>query len=324
MPQPQKRRLSKLEREARQWTLRMLDDPDKHGPAFEAWVSGDARRRAAYVLMETRLGRLTHAARTLDMPRLAPVRARRRMPTAAMLSAGLVAIAVAGWQIAAHLRAPQVTELASRETGIRVAALADRSVVTLDKGARLRVAYTEKTRHVTLSGGRARFSVSADAARPFVVLAGGGSITARGTVFDVVSTAPCALDVVLIEGTVDVVQPCPARAASRAAVRLTAGTRITYAPGTPPDAPPHMTRGADTGWAGGRRTFRGLPLAAVIAETNRYAVRPIVLADPAIGRAPVVAEFDVRETERAARQLARALGLAVDDSDPDAIVLRRE
>ncbi|MBA4758986.1 FecR domain-containing protein [Sphingosinicella sp.] len=323
MPQPPKRPLSKLEREARQWTLRMLDDPARHGPAFEAWIAGDARRRAAYARMETRLGRLTTAARTLDMPRLAPAAPRRRMAAAAMLSAGLVAVAVAAWQIAAHFRAPQVTDLA-RENGIRVAALADRSVVTLDKGARLRVAYTEKTRHVTLIGGRARFSVSADAARPFVVLAGGGSVTARGTLFDVVSTAPCTLDVVLIEGTVDVVQPCPSRAAHRAAVRLTAGTRITYAPGTPPDAPPHMTRGADTGWAGGRRTFRGMPLAAVIAETNRYALRPIVLADAEIGRAPVVAEFDVRETERAARQLARALGLAVDVSDPDEIVLRRE
>jgi transmembrane sensor len=322
MPQPPKRQLSKLEREARQWTLRMLDDPARHGPAFEAWIAGDARRRAAYARMETRLGRLTNAARALDMPRLAPARARRRMPAAAMLSAGLVAIAVAGWQITAHFYARPVADPA-RENGIRVAALADRSVVTLDKGARLRVAYSEKTRQVTLIGGRARFSVSADAARPFVVLAGGGSVTARGTLFDVVSTAPCALDVVLIEGTVDVVQPCPARAARRAAVRLTAGTRITYAPGMP-DAPPHMTRGEDTGWAGGRRTFRGMPLADVVAETNRYAVRPIVLAEVEIGRAPVVAEFDVRETERAARQLARALGLAVDVSDPDEIVLRRE
>lgn len=322
MPQPPRRPHSKLEREARQWTLRMLDDPIKHGPAFEAWVSGDARRRQVYDRMEIKLGRLTHAARTFDMPRLARAPARRRMPAAAMLSAGLVATLIAGWQIAPHFRARPVADPA-RENSIRVAALADRSVVTLDRGARLRVAYTGKTRQVTLIGGRARFSVTADAARPFVVLAGGGSVTARGTLFDVVSTAPCALDVVLIEGTVDVVEPCPPRASRRAAMRLTAGTRITYAPGSP-DAPPHMTRGADTGWAGGRRTFRGMPLADVVAETNRYAVRPIVLADAELGRAPVVAEFDVRETERAARQLAGALGLEVDVGDPDEIVLRRE
>jgi len=321
MPQPPKRPLSKREREARQWTLRMLDDPAKHGPAFEAWVSGDARRREVYDRMQRKLDRLTGAARLLEPPRLAP-RPRERTRTAATLSAGLVAVVVAGWLIAAHLRQPAAIELASVGE-VRVRALADNSVVTLGKETRLRVAYTGKTRHVTMIGGRARFSVSPDADRPFVVFAGGGSVTARGTVFDVVSTAPCTLDVVLIEGTVDVVQPCPAREARRAAVRLTAGTRITYASGTP-DAAPHMTRGEDTGWAGGRRTFQGMPLAAVVAETNRYAVRPIVLANAEIGREPVVAEFDVRETERAARQLAGALGLAVDVSDPDEIVLRRE
>lgn len=325
MPKPPKRPLSRLEREAHRWTLRMLDDPAKHGSALEAWLAGNDQRREAYTRMQSKLDRLTGAARMLDIPRFdSAALPRRRVPTAALMSAGLVAVGIAGWQITAHLRQPAATELVSDESGVRVRALADRSVVTLDKDTRLRVEFTAQTRHVTLVGGHARFSVSPNADRPFVVSAGGGTVIARGTVFDVRSTAPCKLEVVLIEGAVDVVQPCATRGARPAAIRLTAGKSAAYTPGNTADAAPRIALATDTGWAGGRRTFRGMPLASVLTETNRYAVRPIVLADAEIGREPIVAEFDVRETERAAHQLALALRLSVDVSDPDRIVLRRQ
>lgn len=325
MPKPPTRRLSRLEREAHRWTLRMLDDPDRHKPALEAWLAGDVRRRETYDRMQRKLDRLTGAARTLDLPRLDPAALPRpRTPMTAITAAALVAMGIAGWQITAPLRTPGTTELASDTSGVHVHALADRSVVTLDKDTRLRVAYTARTRHVTLVGGRARFSVSPNADRPFVVSAGGGTVIARGTVFDVVSTAPCELEVILLEGAVDVLSPCPAREARADTIRLAAGKRIAYAARSPADAGPHVAAAVDTGWAGGRRTFRGVPLASVLAETNRYALRPIVLADPRVGGEPIVAEFDVRETERAARQLALALGLSVDLNDPERIVLRRE
>src|SRR3546814_8581176 len=64
-------------------------------------------------------------------------------------------------------------------------ALEDGSRVTLDTDTILHIAYSPTERGLKLERGRARFDVSYDASRPFVVFAGGGSITAHGTVFDV-------------------------------------------------------------------------------------------------------------------------------------------
>src|SRR3546814_14166765 len=78
-----------------------------------------------------------------------------------------------------------VTELASKSGEIRTVALEDGSRVTLDTDTILHIAYSPTERGLKLERGRARFDVSYDASRPFVVFAGGGSITAHGTVFDV-------------------------------------------------------------------------------------------------------------------------------------------
>src|SRR3546814_15110866 len=78
-----------------------------------------------------------------------------------------------------------VTELASKIGEIRTVALEDGSRVTLDTDTILHIAYSPTERGLKLERGRARFDVSYDASRPFVVFAGGGSITAHGTVFDV-------------------------------------------------------------------------------------------------------------------------------------------
>src|SRR3546814_5749054 len=73
-----------------------------------------------------------------------------------------------------------VTELASKIGEIRTVALEDGSRVTLDTDTILHIAYSPTERGLKLERGRARFDVSYDASRPFVVFAGGGSITAHG------------------------------------------------------------------------------------------------------------------------------------------------
>ncbi|MEI9850127.1 MAG: FecR domain-containing protein [Sphingomonas sp.] len=95
------------------------------------------------------------------------------------------------------------TELASPVGTIRRVTLDDGSVVTLDTGTRLEVAFTQGERRLRLLAGRARFEVAHDAGRPFIVAAGDGEVVATGTIFDV-SLVGARPRVRLIQGSVEV------------------------------------------------------------------------------------------------------------------------
>src|SRR5690606_5459811 len=83
--------------------------------------------------------------------------------------------------------------------------LADGSMVTLDSDTRMLARIGSGRRDITLLAGRALFDVAKDPHRPFVVEAGGRTITALGTMFDV-DVSPTELRVTLAEGVV-AVQP---------------------------------------------------------------------------------------------------------------------
>ena len=63
--------------------------------------------------------------------------------------------------------------------------LEDGSRVQLDSKSSIKVQYALAERRLTLLKGEAWFGVAPDPARPFVVEAGGGTVTALGTAFDV-------------------------------------------------------------------------------------------------------------------------------------------
>lgn len=101
---------------------------------------------------------------------------------------------------AAHLASatPTATVLAPRRE-----VLPDGSVVELKEGAVIETAFRADRRMVTLLRGEAHFTVEKDAARPFVVTAGGVEARAVGTAFSVKLQA-AAVEVLVSEGRVAV------------------------------------------------------------------------------------------------------------------------
>lgn len=81
--------------------------------------------------------------------------------------------------------------------------LDDGTVVELNAGAEIAVAYTEALRHVTLLRGEAHFQVAKNPARPFVVRARGVDVRAVGTAF-AVQMATDTIDVLVTEGRVKI------------------------------------------------------------------------------------------------------------------------
>ena len=160
----------------------------------------------------------------------------------------------------------------------REVALADGSVVTLNTLTRIEVAYADDQRRVRLQAGQASFAVARDADRPFVVVAGTGSVRALGTEFDVYKTDAGQVIVTLLEGSVEVRpvadDPSVGAPASRDAqtaspVQLTPGDRVAIAARGDVSAVARVDVKRAAAWRDGWVDLKDVPLSHAIREINR-------------------------------------------------------
>lgn len=313
-----------------------LEDPRALPPHSSGWADADAARAAIY---ERAQGHVQDAPEPLR--RLYGTRAQRRAgweetPRTGVRPGMLVAVGIGLLIIAAgissgirlldgtsHPSAPR--QLASgdyvtRVGEIRTIQLSDGSRITLDTNAELRVRYTRAVRSILLDRGRVRFEVAHDAAWPFVVTAGGGTVTARGTVFDV--DAASLVHVALIEGAIDVQLPSP-KTTPLPVRHLHAGEQLVFDPtmaGAPERSRPDASINKD--WVSGMKTFDDVPLSDILAELNRYSVTRIELADPSLGTGRRFFDLDLRDINGSAEDIAGKLHLEIDRSRPGLLLLR--
>ncbi|HEV2598083.1 FecR family protein [Sphingopyxis sp.] len=170
--------------------------------------------------------------------------------------------------------------------------LPEGSIVTLDSETEMRLHESPRERRVDLVGGRAFFRVAADPSRPFIVNAGGKSVRAIGTAFEV-SFEHGNMVVTLAEGKVRV---------EEAAAGTGSGTDM--APGG------QLVIGADhnwtlrrvdvakeTSWTEGRLIFMRDPLSEAVAEMNRYSTRKLAFKDGKIPDKQVVGVFEAGDVD---------------------------
>lgn len=323
-----------LEAEAAHWFARLRGpDAAAHRADFEAWLATSAAHRTAY----NRAAEIFAMGKLLaDAPEV-PVRRRTRGP---LIAAACAALALAGgWTLLQRTDGvdPRIEQAAqtARETRsvatgtgeTRLVRLADGSTVQLASDTRLEIALDASRRAIRLQSGRARFTV-AHAARPFIVLAGGGSVTARGTVFEVGLRSTAQVDVRLLEGAIDVALPAVRqRPAAPAPVRrLVAGESLTF---TALAEPVRVTSGntsvpaPSTAPNAAIREFDGVTVAELVAQANANATRKVLVTDPALGAERVSGRFRVDDGALLAERLAVLLDARVEDRGPDGLVLHR-
>lgn len=196
--------------------------------------------------------------------------------------------------------------------------LSDGSTVTLDAKSKVRFAFTSKARVIWLDGGRARFSVAHDG-RSFIVYAGGGTVTATGTLFDVSMDHDGMVQVALIEGSVNIQ---PIAAASSMPRELVAGNMIGFGPRAAVSPITALDR-ARARWIGGMQEFDGAPLSQIVAAANLYGSRPIIVQGDDLRSMPVSGRFRLDTPERLAVNLARILDLSVARNESGALILHR-
>jgi len=209
----------------------------------------------------------------------------------------------------------------SYRTGLgeqRMVRLEDGSRLRLDTASQVRVRFGSSERAIELVSGQAFFEVAHDAARPFVVLADGASITALGTRFDV-SRTNARVEVTLVEGKVRVDGET---AGAPASWTLKPGQQVAMGPGLTKSVVRTVDVGAATSWTTGRLVFQGVPLASAIEEVNRYSPRKVVLEDPKLGARPVTGVFDSGDTDAFVAAVGDVYDLRVDQADAREIRLK--
>jgi transmembrane sensor len=295
------------ETEAARWYSRMRGaDSESHRAAFDRWVRDPANAAAyAEAAGDFEIFDASSPARIA-----ASVRSERAAPGRLRWAGATMAVAVLALGFGWHLYAgKQETRVAVPASQARDAVtLADGSRVTLMDGARVIPAFDDRRRLVRLVGGRARFEVAHDSARPFTVIAGGSETTALGTVFEI-DLRHGAPRVALIRGSV--------------AVRASAGgDALRLAPGESAEVPATGARRLPATAAPSPTLIEadGLPLGAVLERANAVNATPIRLADPALASLRLTGRFDVADGASLARKLAAALDLVV-AARPDGLYL---
>lgn len=202
---------------------------------------------------------------------------------------------------------------------IRLIDLPDGSKASLAAHSALTLTYAPSERRLRLVRGHVFFDVAHQAARPFVVEAGGRRITALGTRFDVRSDAE-GLQVTLLEGRVRV--DSPSLDGPQAAVELRPGEELVAAPGRAPTVGQADAAKAEA-WRQTRLVFEDRPLREVIAELNRYAVLQLVIDDPRVAALRITGQFRTGDNARFARNLSRLHPVRAVPDGPDRLKLVR-
>jgi transmembrane sensor len=309
--------------------------------AYLEWLRRDPRHPGLIAQQESTLRRMQGLAawspplsRDINPDLFAPQRRRRaRLVWLAPLTLGAAAALVLVFRDPPAPAAPAEARAAPPATYLRVnerQTLADGTVVELREGSSLDPDFTATTRRVRLLGGEAHFTVAKDAARPFIVEAGGVAVRALGTVFNVRLDAS-TVDVLVTEGRVQVEPPAAAAGAAPAPVAplVVIASQRTVVPLLPaPAAPavvpvtPQQVREV-LAWQAPRLQFFETPLAEAVAAFNRHNRHRLILGEPELGRIPIGGTFRIDNVEGFARLLELTLGIRGEARSPDETVLVR-
>ncbi|MER2248361.1 FecR domain-containing protein [Methylorubrum podarium] len=291
--------LDPLTEQALEWQVRLNSGEDRAAVerAFELWKNADpSHRQAADRAAE--LWRLLGGA----LPR------RVRGPPKTVIVFLICGLAAGGF-FAGGAFGPPRSWLADARTAVgerRDMVLPDGTRVDLDGGTSFDIAFTADRRQLRLYTGRIHVAVQPDKARPFEVVADGGSARALGTAFDVgidgVRTS------VLV--TENVVRVRAVAEQDAEAVDLFAGQEVSYA-----DQKIGAIRQADprarTAWRQGRLVFDGQPLGEVAAVLSRYRRGRILVTDRSLEALRLTGTFSTADSDRMLDAIETALPVRI-------------
>jgi len=288
----------RLRSEAERWLVRLLDvdTNDPRRTEFERWIAADPAHAQAYHQAEQLWSLGMEAARHSDL-RAAANRALREAHSSPgrqlrIWLAPALAVAAAvfflGGMVAlwwpAREATPYGVRYATRTGEQQSIQLQDGSALLLDTDSAVIVRYGTEAREIILLHGRAEFRVRHDVDWPFIVSAGGGTVTDVGTTFQVSIGNLHEVSVVLLEGKVSV-------ATTHSNSTLTTGEALHFDRAGVVGVPHPADLQEALGWTSGEVAARGWDLPRLLAEMNRYSSTKLELADTTLRDVRVTGTF---------------------------------
>ncbi len=264
--------------------------------AFEAWLAADPAHKAEFDKIEPLLAEMRALGPTGEVK--APRRrfARPSSLFAASLFAFLVTLVMFD-ELSLAWRADFRTK--TGET--RLVTLADGSRVQLAARSAIAVNFQGTERKLALLDGEAWFQAAPNAARPFVVTAAGGTVTALGTAFDI-SLEDSRAEVAVTEHQVSV-------ASGGKTVIVKEGEESAFGSSAPPEQPAPVDLERVGAWRRGRLVFDDKPLGEVVTILTRYHHGLVFIPDPAVKQIRVSGVFDAADPQGALAVIESSLGL---------------
>lgn len=277
-----------IEAQAAVWFVRNREDRSSaQSQAFQQWLSEPEHAKAyhAFEHLWTDLAELQQLNKPVP---LAPRRKSAAWRPALAIAAALVCAVLAFNLGTSHEVYQQ--QIAAQATGARTFDLPDGSTLSVNANTRVRVDFSGQQRQLFLEAGQLYIEVAPDKERPLWVRAGDASVRVVGTGFDV-RRGEKQLVVSVAHGQVafapDSRNPVMLGAQQQAAYDLASGTLQQQ---TLPD-------GQVADWRSGHLAFRNRELASLVDELNLYRARPVLLADPQVGRFKVSGNLDVNDPD---------------------------
>lgn len=308
-----------IDTQAARWVVRF----DAHAPtaaeqrSLEEWLDQDLRHLGAYTRARAvylQFDRLRVGAKpsqpTREPP--APRLSRRRMLLWA--SGGALAATLSGITL---LGRRSVQEYSTRIGEMRREPLPDGSTITLNTGTALSVAYTERSREVTLLRGEVLVEAATDPSRLFRLDAFSTQIVTSSAAFAVRVLSRDGIQIMVENGQVQVNEPL----SSARPVILSANTLALPLHGTAPGkaGTPLVTEHIDPAeverrlaWQRGQLSFDDVTLDYALREFARYGAVRVVIDDPAIGGLKIVGLYSAADPVGFARTVALSLGLRLE------------
>lgn len=269
--------------------------------AFRAWLSGDPRNEAAFEEVCDFWGSWQSLPRPAVQAYLSGRSSQRRRKGIAAAAGVAAAAAMAALLF---LDGIWIWWRADIRTGIsefRTVTLPDGSHAHLNALTALAVDYSGDKRRVSLLEGEAWFEIEKDPSRPFTVDAAGGTITARGTAFDV-ATDKTRTEVTVTEHSIEV-------AAEGSTVVVESGRQTAYGPDLPALSPYEVDAESVTSWRRGKLIFKDKPLGDVVAALSRYHRGLIFVVSADVRDRRVTGVFRIDQPMEAVRAIEAHLGV---------------
>lgn len=312
------------------WLIRLQEDvlTEAEMSDWIEWCEHDPKNLEAFdhlhALWQSAAVQLPAAARKPLLHARVPLWGALAASVVLMLAVSAIFLAIGQWPASGRIADRDLvqTPVALNQP----ATLPDGSHLEIGGRSSVAVDFTAAARRLQLREGEAFFQVRHDTVRPFVVEVADLRIVAVGTAFNV-RRAGTQVAVTVQEGMVEVSRSAAGDLASipgdAEPMRVVAGRQLVVDVQSGKVRESLIDPEVALAWRSGRLEFTGDSLDTVVASVNRYAARPITLADPQLGELTFTGTVFFESIDAWLDGLQQVFPVAVDRSHPGEILLTR-